>query len=303
MASILVVDDTEADQTGLIQLLSAGKTHHVRATASGDEALKLIAGDGIDLVINGLQMPDTGGLHLLEKIRDNSPQVPVILRVRQGSEELAVKAIQQGAAGYLNKESSVKQLQSMVEKLLAARAFDLARGDLLLRRECDECEFKLPSRRVLMSATAGFLRQRIQTSRICPDKDLLRVGIALEEAMLNACLHGNLELDSSLRERDGDRFEMMADERSSLPPWIHRFVYVSVSVTQHGVRIVVRDEGKGFDPALLPDPTDSENLLKPHGRGVMLMKLFLDEVSWNACGNEVTMVKHAVEAVEPELYE
>jgi len=303
VASILVVDDTEAGQTGLIRLLSAGNTHQICTSGSGDEALKVITVDGIDLVITDLNIPNMDSLDLLEKIQENFPQVPVILRVGQGSEELAVKAIQQGAAGYLNKESSAKQLQSMVEKLLAARASDLAHAALLRRRERDEYEFKLPSRRVLMSATAGFLRQRIQASRICPNKDLLRLGIALEEALLNACLHGNLELDSLLREREGDHFDTLADERSVLPPWAHRYVYVSVSVTQRRARIVVRDEGNGFDPTSLPDPTDPENLLKPHGRGVMIMKLFLDEVSWNARGNQVTMVKHAVGAVASVKHE
>ena len=54
---------------------------------------------------------------------------------------------------------------------------------------------------------------------------------------------------------------------------------------------VVRDEGPGFDPNSLPDPTDPENLLKPSGRGIMLIRTFMDAVSFNEKGNEVTMVK------------
>ena len=299
VASILVVDDSGAEQAGLSRLLSDGATHQIQTSGSDDESLKRVGIDGIDLVITDVQMFDGDGLELLEKIQEKFPQIPVILKVGQGTEEFAVKAIQQGAAGYLNQSSSPQQLQSMVEKLLAFRATKLSHEALLRRRERDEYEFRLPSRRVLMSATAGFLRQRIQASRICPDKELLRLGIALEEALLNACMHGNLELDSALREQDGDRFEILADQRSELPPWNHRYVYVGASVTQKRVRVVVRDEGSGFDPSSLPDPTDPENLLKPHGRGVMIMKLFLDEVTWNSSGNEVTMVKYAAEADSP----
>jgi DNA-binding NarL/FixJ family response regulator len=293
--SILIVDETEAEQTRLSELLSVGDKYRIHTSASGDEAFDLVTKECIDLVITDLRAPQSDGL---ERLQDEFPRIPVIVIARQGSEELTVKAIQQGAAGYLKKGSPAHRLHSMVEKLLAGRATDLAHAALLRRRELDEYEFKLPSRRVLMSATAGFLRQRIQASEICPDKELLRLGIALEESLLNACLHGNLELDSALREHDGDLFESLADERSALSPWKDRHVYVNASVTQERALIKVRDEGVGFDPASLPDPTDPENLLKPHGRGVMIMKLFMDEVIWNASGNEVTMVKNAVEAIE-----
>ncbi len=54
---------------------------------------------------------------------------------------------------------------------------------------------------------------------------------------------------------------------------------------------VVRDEGCGFDPSSLPDPTDPANLDKVTGRGILLMRAFMDQVEFNARGNEVTMVK------------
>jgi anti-sigma regulatory factor (Ser/Thr protein kinase) len=53
----------------------------------------------------------------------------------------------------------------------------------------------------------------------------------------------------------------------------------------------MRDEGPGFDPKELPDPTDPENLLKLSGRGILLMRTFMDDVKFNDRGNEVTMVK------------
>lgn len=299
MATILVVDDAQAEQVRLSRLLATDSTYEIRTAGSGDQALELVSEQPVDLVITDLRMPQMDGLELLEKLQERYPRIPVILMAGQGTEELTVKAIQQGAAGYLNKQSSVKHMHGMVKRLLAARATDLAHAALLKRREVDEYEFKLPSRRVLMSATAGFLRQRIQASEICPEKELLRVGIALEEALLNACMHGNLELDSSLREEDGDQFEALADQRTDISPWKDRHVYVSASVNQNQARITIRDEGAGFNPESLPDPTDPENLLKPHGRGVMIMKLFMDEVIWNDSGNEVIMVKNAIPLDEP----
>ena len=54
----------------------------------------------------------------------------------------------------------------------------------------------------------------------------------------------------------------------------------------------IRDEGPGFNPSTLPDPTDAANLEKPGGRGVVLMRTFADEISYNETGNEVTLVKY-----------
>ncbi len=59
---------------------------------------------------------------------------------------------------------------------------------------------------------------------------------------------------------------------------------------------VVRDEGQGFDPALLPDPTDPVNLERVSGRGLLLIQTFMDRVEHNARGNEITMVKFRAKA-------
>ena len=54
---------------------------------------------------------------------------------------------------------------------------------------------------------------------------------------------------------------------------------------------IVRDEGPGFDPSILPDPTDPENLGKVSGRGLLLIRTFMDEVYHNERGNEIAMIK------------
>ena len=68
-------------------------------------------------------------------------------------------------------------------------------------------------------------------------------------------------------------------------------VSLSLFLDETVIKFVIRDEGKGFDWCGLPDPTDPQNLLKVSGRGVLLMKTFMDEVNFNQAGNEVTLVK------------
>lgn len=68
-------------------------------------------------------------------------------------------------------------------------------------------------------------------------------------------------------------------------------VHVTCQVDDIQTRITIRDEGTGFNPSDVPDPTDEDNLEKPGGRGIMLMKAFMTEVSYSEDGNEVLLVK------------
>lgn len=98
------------------------------------------------------------------------------------------------------------------------------------------------------------------------EDDLFAMKLALEEALVNAIRHGN----------------------GSDPT---KNVTIKYHISPLKVVIGIGDEGQGFRPDLLPDPTLDENLDKPHGRGVMLMKAYMTQVCFNDRGNEVWMLK------------
>jgi len=127
--------------------------------------------------------------------------------------------------------------------------------------------------------------------KFCDEKGANRIAVALEEALLNGLYHGNLELSSTLREDGSDTFKFMAEQRRSLRPFCERRLRVEVFITSREALFVVRDEGPGFDPAALPDPTDPENLGKASGRGLLLIRAYMDEVFHNSKGNQITMIK------------
>ena len=70
-----------------------------------------------------------------------------------------------------------------------------------------------------------------------------------------------------------------------------RRIHVLVTLSPSEARFVIRDEGPGFDPESVPDPTDPANLERESGRGLLLMRTFMDEVRFNQAGNEVTLIK------------
>ena len=98
------------------------------------------------------------------------------------------------------------------------------------------------------------------------EKDVFGVRLALEEALVNAIKHGN-----------------------GMDP--NKQVHITCKVDDQQARITIEDEGPGFDPIEVPDPTSEENIDKPGGRGIMLMKAFMSEVSYSDSGNQVILVK------------
>ena len=97
-------------------------------------------------------------------------------------------------------------------------------------------------------------------------RDVFGVHLAVDEALVNAVQHGNA-----------------ADKNKQ--------VQFSCRISPQKIRVEIVDEGPGFDPAKLPDPTTPARLGCPGGRGVMLMRAFMSRVEFNARGNTVIMEK------------
>jgi anti-sigma regulatory factor (Ser/Thr protein kinase) len=109
---------------------------------------------------------------------------------------------------------------------------------------------------------------------------------------VNAIFHGNLEVSSALRELDGGKpYHDLAERRRQEAPYGDRRVRVTAVQRREEVRYHIADEGPGFDPSALPDPTDVSQLERVSGRGLLLIRTFMDEVAHNARGNEITLVK------------
>ncbi len=96
--------------------------------------------------------------------------------------------------------------------------------------------------------------------------ELFGVHMSLEEAIMNAIKHGNGLCENK---------QVVINAR--------------ISPTKFYVR--VEDEGPGFDPTAVPDPTLDENLTKPSGRGLMLMRIYMTCVEFNSTGNQIELLK------------
>ena len=119
-------------------------------------------------------------------------------------------------------------------------------------------------------AEARRVQEEIETAlkgQQYPDRDVFSIKLAVEEALVNAIKHGN---------------QMDRDKK----------VRVAYHVRSDRFDVLVIDEGSGFDPCEVPDPTSVENLERPCGRGLMLMRYYMNEVCYDGPGNRVRMTKY-----------
>jgi anti-sigma regulatory factor (Ser/Thr protein kinase) len=135
----------------------------------------------------------------------------------------------------------------------------------------------------------------MRATLLCDDESRSRVMLGLVEMFTNAVEHGNLGVSGAekqaLKAQGEIAFQQELRRRMNQPPYRERKVYVTASVNEDAAVFTIRDEGQGFDFSNLPDPTDADNLFKSSGRGILLTRAFVDELSYSGCGNRVTLVK------------
>jgi len=289
MSRILVVDDARVDLELVAALLSDAGHECVRA-ANGREALEQVQTGAPDLIVTDLQMPDMDGLDLVKAVHARYPKVPVVLMTAHGSEEIAAAALRAGAASYVPKRNLARDLSSTIERVLGV-APSGDRGDPSRWLAKADYRYELDNRCDWLRPLVAHFQEELTQRGLRDETELMQVGMALHEALTNAAHHGNLELDSSLRENGIEAYMALMQERLGQEPYASRRVHVAAKFTPAEAAFVIRDEGKGFDPAVVPDCCDPRNLARLSGRGLMLMRTFMDDVRHNERGNEVTLVK------------
>jgi CheY-like chemotaxis protein len=284
MATVLIVDDSPVDRRLAGGLLSKqagggdGAGVQVVYANNGKEALEVLGREQPDLVLTDMQMPEMNGLELVEAVRSQFPLIPVILMTAHGSEELAIQALQRGASSYVPKRNLASDLVETVEGILTAAKSCQDQRRLLECLTQTESQFVVDNDPAIIPPLLGHLRENLTRMNLCDETGLIQVSVALGESLANAMYHGNLEISSEVREKSETDYQGLIAERRRQKPWRDRRVYVASKETLGEVRYTIRDEGPGFDPKSLPDPTDPANLDKTTGRCLLLIRTLMEYV-------------------------
>ena len=287
MSHVLVVEDSLVDSRLAGKLLQP--KYSVEYSSNGVEALESMEDRMPVAVITDLRMPEMDGMQLIKAVRRRFPMVPVIVMTAHGSEDIALQALMEGAADYIPKSKLCSELLKTVDGILGLASGGFGRQRLTRCLRHEELEFELENDPLLIPPLVEQVKQAARELGVVDDTDAVRLAKGLAEALHNAMYHGNLELSE---EQAGQ-----AAWRREQPPFRDRRVHFFARLSPREVEVVIRDDGPGFDVTRLPDvAADPSYLASEGGRGLVLIGMFMDEVRFNAAGNEIALVKHAMGA-------
>jgi CheY-like chemotaxis protein len=289
----VVVDDFLIERRILGRFVQKISGLEIIEASSGQEALEAIEREAPAVVLTDLQMPGMNGLELVRAIRARYPHIPVIVMTAYGSEEVAIQALRAGATNYVPKRALKTDLADTLKSVLTVAAKERRRQRVNRCLKRREARFELDNDPELIAPLVDLLQEDLAAMNVCDSTARMQVGVAFQEALANALYHGNLEVSSDLRQEDERIFYSLANERRGLTPFRDGRIEVHTRIDSHAATIVDMDEGPGFDTSKLTRQINPEDVMRVGGRGLLLIRAFMDEMQHNETGNRITMIKRS----------
>ena len=269
-ARVLVVEDSKTMQRFLWKLLES-ENYDVAVASNGESGIQLfqqgiIENTPFDIVMTDVVMPGMSGLDLLGKIKAFHRDTIVVVLTSDANVETAIEALNLGANNFLHKPPNSEEILNVLWRATKQREIFLENEELNPFTE-RFIRIEIPSQ---LKFIKGIAHNIIADAKLMGyDETELRdkIPVTVDEAVTNAIKHGN---------------KFQEDKK----------VFIEVQINIDRIKIVVADEGDGFDVSTVPDPTDPMNFLKPSGRGILFMNIGMDDVRYNQKGNVLTLIKY-----------
>jgi len=300
--SVLFVDDEEDIRFSFEDYFEGH--FPLKLCADGKEALTTLENHPeIGVVVTDIRMPEMDGLELIQSARDVNPNLGFIVVSGHGDTEDIIRALRLGARNYLKKPYDFVELHHAIQQ--EVRRFEILREELRLESQqklveelvtsVGEMTYELDSNLSLINPMAYRVANLLEAVGLVEQAGRGNVTLAMIEILNNAIEHGNFGITSDekvkLKSVSEQEYVSELERRQADPALRDRKVRVTITANSEGAKILIEDEGKGFDYKNLPDPTDPENLFLPSGRGILLARAFLDDVRYEGKGNKVILEK------------
>ena len=196
MPQIMVVDAAPADRRLMASLLAHAPHCSVVEAGGVEQALTLARLVPLDLVLTDVGSPATtgawDGLELLERLSAEQPLLPIIVVAGRGHEDLAQEALLSSAVGYVPKSRLQSDLLPAVAQVLDVATDDRGRMTVQSLQTRQSTSFEMENDPGCVAAVVKHVTSQCCRFGITTEHEQVRVGVALEEALLNAMIHGNL---------------------------------------------------------------------------------------------------------------
>ncbi len=282
MRNILLIAQGDTALNVVDRLL---RDEHVLITRveTAEEANTLVTHSPVDAIVCAVDALDEPGRACLEFL-EYLTEVPTVIVL--GNPLLPARSLRINV--------SIVAVQDGVDSVRTALRQQLRRIQQTENTVATPAEFEfsfvIPARPDRISRARAIAGGFVQRSLNLPEYDLLKLELVLEEALANAVYHGSLQIDSEQR-TDPIAFAQLIDQRTTTPPYCDRKVRIDLAINDLELRIVVADEGPGFDQQETQARLENDEVVRSSGRGLMLMQAFADSLTFNESGNEVRITK------------
>jgi len=263
---ILVVDDDENITNLISELLCSNNEIKVEKAKDGLEGLNKLKKSVYDIIITDIKMPVMDGIEFLQRVRNMNPGIPVVIMSAYAEFDSLVKALHLGATNFIRKPFDFDEIFQVILKVLNLKNEFIKQSKIFPHVKI-ETSIEMISDIQLVDGVIVYLTIDLLNYQICDKGELGNFRLALHEAVTNAIEHGN-----------------MND--------MNKKVHITKQIDNMRILYRIEDEGKGFDYKNIPDPTLPENLMKPRGRGLLLMHTFMDEIIFKKDGTVVELIKY-----------
>ena len=295
MATVLVVDDSAVDRKLAVSILGHEPGWTIEEVENGRDALARLKQGGIDIVVTDMMMPDVSGLDLIDRMQISRAPMPVVLMTGQGTEVLAMQALQKGATSYVPKRMMTHWLVDTIKGRSSLAHEKQSRKKLLECFEYTQFSLTLDNEIDTIEAAVDHVRDLVHSLNTYDPSRVYHIVVSLREALLNSLYHGSLELTLEQIVQNNKRLEQegpsILNQRRSEAPYCDRTIQLEAYVGRSEVRFTIRDQGPGFDVAASAPASEADALTQCSGRGLALIHTFMDRVEFNDAGNEIVMVK------------
>jgi len=293
---VLVIDDDTSWLKVMQLMLQKRGNVEITTATSLEEAVRLIGEKTFDYALTDVELIGESrrlenGLELISAIEQADLHIPVIAVTGKGDEQSAIDALRRGATSYISKINIRVHLGEALDAVEHS-IFRKQKQDVL-KTHLEHCEFRyrLPSDTSVVPSLIEELKASLIRGSQIDRRTRGRILIAVEEAVLNSIIHGNLEISSEIRNESLDDYYALIAERSQSVEYGNRRVQVEFKITGSRFEAELIDEGPGFDFTAVADPREEENLSIPSGRGLLLIREFMDMCVFSDGGRRLSLCK------------
>lgn len=264
---------------------------------NANSALESILSDNtFDILITDVKMPGMSGLELVKCVREVNSEIPIVILTGFGDMQLTLDALRSGASDYLSKPYDVMELKKSIDRIIKQKFRSLKYLETIKYLTQSNIHYSIKSKDVDVVSISSHIADFLHGLGYYNLTEKLNFGLALTEALINSNDHGNLQLDSSLKESEfegKDEYTKLRNERLANPKYSERSLEIDLVVSSKSAIIKITDEGNGFDTSKHTeiDPLDAFLNENNHGRGITLMQLYVDEITYSEKGNIITLTK------------